>query len=147
MQYNKIENSDKLAAAIERQLNSSEESKLYKKLYTVLLVAKHPENNSSEVARQLGYSPHTVARWVRSVCSDQGFDLEELRIKKKSGRKKRLTEEQLNNISIVLEKPPKGSDKKIWTGKLLSDYISKEFDIEIQERQCQKIIKSKKLNQ
>lgn len=144
MQYNKIENADKLASAIERRLDSSEESQLYKKLYTVLLVAKHPENNSSEVARQLGYSPHTVARWVRSVCSDQGFDLDELRMKKKSGRNKRLTEDQLSIIYNVLEKPPKGSDKNLWTGQLLSDYILKEFDVELQVRQCQKIIKSKK---
>lgn len=145
MQYKKIENADKLAAAIEQRLNSNEEAKLYKKLYTVLLVAKHPDNNSSDVARQLGYSPHTVARWVRSVCSDQGFALEELRVKKKSGRKNRLTSEQLSNIYNVLEKPPKESKK--WTGKLLSDYIYKEYNIQLQVRQCQKIIKSKKSDQ
>ena len=59
------------------------------------------------MASQLGYSPHTVARWVRSVCGDKGFALEELRVKKKSGRKKRLTSGQLNKIYAVLEKPPK----------------------------------------
>lgn len=146
MQYKKIENADKLAAAIEQRLNSNEEAKLYKKLYTVLLVAKHPDNNSSEVARQLGYSPHTVARWVRSVCSDQGFALEELRVKKKSGRKKRLTSEQLSNIYSVLEENPPKESKK-WTGKLLSDYVYREFNIQLQVRQCQKIIKSKKSDQ
>lgn len=145
MQYNKIENADKLATAIEQQLNSSEEAKLYKKLFTVLLVAKHPENNSSEVARQLGYSPHTVARWVRSVCSDQGFNLDELGIKEKTGRKRRLSPEQLIKISNVLVESPKESKK--WTGKLLSDYISREFNVEIQVRQCQKIIKSKRSDQ
>lgn len=145
MLYKKIENADKLAAAIEQRLNSSEEAKLYKKLYTVLLVARHPENNSSEVARQLGYSPHTVARWVRSVCSDQGFALDELRVKEKSGRKRRLSSEQLSKIYNVLEESPKESKK--WTGKLLSDYISREFNVEIQVRQCQKIIKSRKSDQ
>lgn len=145
MQYKKIENSNKLAAAIEQRLNSSEEAKLYKKLYTVLLVAKHPENNSSEVARQLGYSPHTVARWVRSVCSDQGFTLDELRTKEKSGRKRRLSSDQLSKIYDVLDESPKEAEK--WTGKLLSEYIHREFGVELQVRRCQIIIKSKRSDQ
>ncbi|MEX2567711.1 MAG: helix-turn-helix domain-containing protein, partial [Cyclobacteriaceae bacterium] len=120
MKYNKIKNPDKLASAIEQLLNSNEEAKLYKKLHTVLLVARHPENNCSEVARQLGYSPHTVARWVRTVCSDQGFALKELQGKKKPGRKKRLTSTQLSKIYNVLEKPPEESKNKTWTGKVLS---------------------------
>ena len=147
MQYNNIKDPDKLASAIEELLDSNEEAKLYKKLHTVLLVAKHPDNNSSEVARQLGYSPHTVARWVRTVCSDHGFVLKALQGKKKSGRKTRLTSAQLSNIYNVLENPPEGSKNKTWTGKVLSEYIYKEFNVELQVRQCQKIIRSKKSKQ
>jgi transposase len=147
MQYNNIKNSDQLASAIEQILDSNEEAKLYKKLHTVLLVARHPDNNCSEVARQLGYSPHTVARWVRMVCSDQGFVLKELQGKKKPGRNKRLTSTQLSNIYNVLEKSPEESKNKTWTGKVLSEYIYKEFNVELQVRQCQKIIKSKKSKQ
>lgn len=58
MQYNHIKNTKELASAIESVLDSSKEARLYKKLYTVLLVARHPDNNCSEVARQLGYSAH-----------------------------------------------------------------------------------------
>lgn len=147
MQYNNIKDADKLASAIERLLDSNEEAKLYKKLHTVLLVARHPDNNSSEVARQLGYSPHTVARWVRTVCNDQGFDLKELQGKKKPGRNKRLTSAQLSIIYNVLEKPLEGSKNKTWTGKVLSEYIFKEFNVKLQVRQCQKIIRSKKSKQ
>lgn len=147
MQYNNIKNADKLASAIEKLLDSSEEAKLYKKLHTVLLVARHPDNNCSEVARQLGYSPHTVARWVRTVCGEHGFELKELQGKKKPGRNKRLTSDQLSNIYNALEKPPEGSKNKTWTGKVLSGYIYKEFNVELQERQCQKIIRSKKSKQ
>lgn len=143
MQYNRIKKSEDLASAIELQLNSKSESRLYKKQYTVLLVARHPNNNCSEIARQLGYSTHTVARWVRSVCRDNGFDLNELKDKKKPGRKKRLTLNQLSVINNVLEKPPKKYSHKKWTGKLLSDFIHKEFSVELQVRQCQKIIKLK----
>jgi transposase len=147
MQYSNIKNSDKLAAAIEQYLDSSEEAKLHKKLYTVLLVARHPDNNCSEVARQLGYSPHTVTRWVRAVCNDQGFALKELQTKKKPGRKKRLTSTQLSIIYNVLENPSEESKNKTWTGKALSEYIYKEFNVELQVRQCQKIIRSKKSKQ
>lgn len=143
MQYHRIEKSLELASSIESLLDSNKEGRLYKKLYTVLLVARHPDNNCSEVARQLGYSTHTVARWVRSVCGDNGFNLAELKDKEKPGRKKRLTPDQLSIINNVLEKPPKESTNKKWTGQLLSNYINKEFKVELQVRQCQKIIRSK----
>ncbi|MBA2762307.1 MAG: helix-turn-helix domain-containing protein [Segetibacter sp.] len=146
MQFNRIEKSEELASAIELFLDSSKEARLHKKLHTVLLVARHPDNNCSEVARQLGYSTHTVARWVRSVCNDDGFTLSELKDKEKPGRKKRLTPKQLSIIYDVLEKHPKGYSKKKWTGKELSEYIFKEFKVELQVRQCQKIIKSRKSN-
>lgn len=147
MQYNRIEKSEELASAIELLLNSSKEARLYKKLFAVLLVARHPDNNCSAVAQQLGYSTQTVGRWVRSVCGDNDFNLTELNDKEKPGRKKRLTSSQLNVIYNVLEKPPTEYDKKKWTGKLLSEYIHEKFEVDLQVRQCQKIIKAKKSNQ
>jgi transposase len=144
MQYNRIEKPEKLAAAIESRLSQDEEARLYRKLLAVLLVARHPDNNCSEVARQLGYSVHTVARWVRSVCDEVGFDLDGLKEKEKPGRKKRLTADQLSNIKNVIRKPPERKNTKKWTGKLLSAYIFDTFQVELQVRQCQKIIKSTK---
>ncbi len=143
MQYNRIEKSADLASAIELQLDNDKQGRLYKKLYTVLLVARHPDNNCSEIARQLGYSNHTVTRWVRSVCGDKNFDLTELKIKKKPGRRRRLAKVQLSIINNVLDKYPGDLPHKKWTGKLLSDYIYKEFKVKLQVRQCQKIIKLK----
>jgi transposase len=142
MQYHHIKKSSELVSSIEALLDSHKEGRLYKKLYTVLLVARHPDNNCSEVARQLGYSVHTVARWVRSVCVDDGFNLTELEDKEKPGRKKRLTPKQLSIINHVLQQPPKESSKQKWTGQLLSNYIHKRFKIDLQIRQCQKIIRA-----
>lgn len=147
MQYNRIEKSAELAVAIERQLDRDKKSRLYKKLYTVLLVAKHPDNNCSEVARQLGYPTPTVARWVRSVCGNDGFDLTGLEDKEKTGRRKRLTSDQLIIIYDALDKSPEDNPGKKWTGKLLSDYIFQKFNVELQIRQCQKIIKQRRLPQ
>lgn len=146
MQYNHIEKSAELAVAIERQLDRDKKGRLYKKLYTVLLVAKHPDNNCSEVARQLGYSTHTVARWVRSVCGDNGFDLTGLEDKGKTGRRKRLSPNQLSIINDALDKSIEDNPGKKWTGKLLSGYILQRFNVELQIRQCQKIIKQWRLS-
>ena len=142
MNHLKIENAAVLASAIETQIDSSEESRLFKKLYTILLVARHPNNNCSEVARLLGASPHTVARWVQRVCTKKGFDLSRLNEKDKQGRPRRLKEIQVSIIKDVSTESPKEKrfHHKKWTGKLLSDFIKREFHIDIQERQCQKII-------
>lgn len=142
MQYNRIEKPEELAAAIESRLSRDGEARLYRKLFAVLLVAKHPDNNCSEVARQLGYSAHTVARWARSVCGDEGFDLTALKEKEKPGRTRRLTMGQLSIIKNVIRKPPEGQNARKWTGKLLSAYILDTYNVELQVRQCQKIIKS-----
>jgi transposase len=142
MNHLKIENAALLASEIESQMGRSEESRLFKKLYTILLVARHPNNNCSEVARLLGASPHTVARWVQRVCTKKGFDLSRLNEKDKQGRPRRLKEIQLSIIKDVIAKSPKekGFHRTKWTGKLLSDFIKREFQIDLQERQCQKII-------
>jgi transposase len=142
MNYLNIENAPALASAIETQIDSTEESRLFKKLYTILLVAKHPNNNCSEVARLLGISPHTVARWVARVCTKKGFDLTRLNEKAIPGRPRRLNAAQLDIIKDVIGQSPKekGFQSTKWSGKILSDFIKKEFYIDIQERQCQKIL-------
>src|SRR5580693_2237795 len=133
MHHISIKNAAVLASTIESQLDSSEESRLFKKLYTILLVARDPNNNCSEVARLLGVSPHTVARWVRRVCTKNGFDLTRLYDKIIPGRPGRLNENQLSIIIDVIGRAPKEKGFQItkWTGKLLSDYIKREFDIDI----------------
>ena len=142
MNHLNIENAAVLASAIESQIDSSEESRLFKKLYTILLVARHPNNNCSEVARLVGVSPHTVARWVGRVCTKNGFDLNRLNDRAIPGRPKRLDANQLSTIKDVIKDSPKEKSfkSKKWTGKLLSDFIKQEFYIDIQERQCQKLL-------
>ena len=142
MNHINIENADLLVSAIETELDRNEQSRLFKKLYTILLVAKHPDNNCSEVARLLDISPHTVARWVRKVCDKTGFDLASLEDKVIPGRPIRLNKYQLSIIKDVIKKSSKekGLKGNKWTGKFLSEYIKTEFDIDLQERQCQKLL-------
>jgi transposase len=146
MNHLHIENADLLVSTIETRLDRSEEFRLFKKLYTILLVARHPDNNCSEVARLLDLSPHTVARWVRAACTKNGFELSGLEDKSIPGRPKRLNTDQLNIIKDVIKLPSKEKGVKFtkWTGKVLSEYIKREFDIDLQERQCQKLLR--KLN-
>lgn len=142
MNHISIKNAKELALVIESQLNGSEKFRLFKKLYTILLVARHPNNNCSEIARLLGISPHTVARWVGSISTENGFDLTHLNEKDIPGRPGRMNENQLCIIKDAIKESPK--EKQLhatkWTGKLLSDYIKREFYIDIQVRQCQKLL-------
>src|ERR1017187_2004442 len=142
MNHISIKHAAVLASTIESQLDSSEESRLFKKLYTILLVARDPNNNCSEVARLLGVSPHTVARWVRRVCTKNGFDLTRLQDKIIPGRPRRLNENQLSIIKDVIGETSeqRGLQPKKWTGDLLSNYIKREFGVDIQVRQCQKLL-------
>lgn len=136
-----IENTEALASIIENQLDSSPEFRMFKKLYTLLLVARSPYNNCSEAARQLGYSPPTVARWIRRISVKGGFDLERLKDKDKPGRSRRLNKNQLNIIKDVIKDPPKTPyGMKKWTGVLLSQYLKQEFGVDLQIRQCQKLM-------
>lgn len=138
-----IQDAEQLVAEIESQLAGSPEFRFFKKLYTLLLVARNRSNNCSEAARQLGYSPQTIARWVHRVSVKRGYDFKRLRDKQKPGRPKRLTNKPLSILKIILTEPPKiaqGATK--WTGTLLSDYLKQEFDVDIQVRQCQKIMAS-----
>jgi transposase len=142
MNHLKIRNAEALVSAIEHQLDQSKEARLFTKLYTVLLVAKHPEHNCSEVARLLGASPHTIARWVRSVRVKDGFDLNRLDDKIIPGRKRQLTPNQLSIVKDVILTPPleQGYQSKKWTGELLSQYLKREFNVALQVRQCQKLL-------
>jgi transposase len=142
MNHIRIKNADKLASAIEDQLDGDANYRLFKKLYTILLVARHPHNNCSEVARLLSLSPHTVARWLGRIYTKSGFDLTRLNDKSKPGRPKRLDENQMYIIKDALANPPlqKGFQSTKWTGNILSEYIKREFHIDIQIRQCQKLM-------
>ena len=115
-------------------MSSSDESKYLFRVFAVnMVLAGTP---ASEVGISAGFSKATITGWVKTV-DEKGF--EALRLRHKTGRPSKLTQEQLKEIDKVLQSNPKNYGFKVWDGPSLSAYIKAQYDINIGVRQCQRI--------
>ncbi len=88
----------------------------------------------SEYVRE---SKNTITRWVKTA-DELGFAA--LRVKKQSGRSPRLSKENRKAIKAVLEEDdPKKYGYNVWDGPSLSDYIAREYGVNLGVRQCQRM--------
>jgi transposase len=62
----------------------------------------------------------------------------------RSGRPRRLSDEQLAEINSVLRQPPEsvGIAGGVWDGKGLAAFIRKQYGVTLQVRQCQNMFNS-----
>jgi len=123
---------------LQDEIRRSEEARYDHRLHTLLLVAQGKK--CSEVAKMFGDSVRTVQYWVRRF--EEGgfaglFDAE------RTGRPRRLSEEQLQEIGVVLRGAPSGVGLRgqIWDGKVLSAYIMQHYGVSLGIRQCQRLFK------
>ncbi len=91
----------------------------------------------SELASYCGVEERTLSGWVAKV-DDTGF--ESLRAVKQTGRPAKLSDEQKEKIKSVVEKDPNEYGYTNWDGPTLSDFISREFDVEYSVRASQKLL-------
>jgi len=124
---------------LQDEIRRSEESRYDNRLHGVLLVAQGM--SCPEVSRLLGDSPRTIEYWVRRF-EDKG--LTGLVEGERSGRPRRLSDEQLAEIGSVLRQTPEsvGISGGIWDGKGLATFIKIRYGIALGVRQCQYIFKS-----
>jgi len=82
-----------------------------------------------------------VEYWVRRF-EDKG--LAGLIEGERSGRPRRLSDEQLEEIDYVLRQDPEsvGIARGLWDGKGLAEFIKKRYGVNLGVRQCQYIFKS-----
>ena len=127
MQRLKIENPETIKKQIYGYLNSSKEAKFIHRLHGLLLMIDNENNNCENVADLFNNSSRTVSNWVHKINDNNNIDI--LKDKKKSGRKTRLSTEELNCIKESLTKHPSefGINASIWSGKVLSHFIKEEF--------------------
>lgn len=123
---------------LQDEIRRSDESRYDHRLHGVLLVAQGM--TCPEVARLLGDSPRTVEYWVH------GFErrgLAGLIEGERSGRPRRLEEQQLKEIGVVLRQMPRevGLGGNLWDGKTLATWIEREQGIELGVRQCQRLFR------
>jgi len=134
-----ITDASTIVLGLQDEIRRSEESRYDHRLHGVLLVAQGM--SCPEVSRLLGDSPRTVEYWVRRF-EERG--LAGLMEGERPGRPRRLTDEQMDEIELVLRQPPEavGITSGLWDGKGLSAFIKKRYGVTIGVRQCQYMFKT-----
>lgn len=133
-----IPDAETVILAIQDEIRRSPEARYDHRLHGILLVAQGM--SAREVAQLLGDAPRTVAYWVRRF-EEEG--LAGLVDADRSGRPRRLTEEQLAEIDRALRKRPEevGLSGNLWDGITLAAFIDSRWDVKLGVRQCQRLFR------
>jgi len=134
-----ISDRDNMILAMQDEIRRSEESRYDHRLHGVLLVAQGA--TCPDVARLLGDAPRTVENWVRRFEARGFAGLAE---GERTGRPRRLNDEQMGRIEQVLRKTPAEAGMAnggVWDGKTLSAFVKQEFALTLQVRQCQRLFR------
>ena len=131
-----INNAKEQSVVIRNEISRSGESRYDHRLHGILLV--NEGMSCYEAGRILGEDSRTMERWVRKF-NEKGFNA--LREGKRSGRRLKLTPQQMAEINTDLRQNPVefGYEQNLWDGKLLMHHISEKFHTEIGVRSCQLI--------
>lgn len=127
-----------IVLGLQDEIRRSGESRYDHRLHGVLLVAQGM--SCPEVSRLLGDSPRTVEYWVRRF-EERG--LAGLVEGERSGRPRRLSDKQLEEIDSALRQAPEsvGILRGLWDGKGLAAFIKKRYGVILGVRQCQYMFK------
>lgn len=127
-----------LILGIQDEIRRTEEARYDHRLHAILLVGQGM--SSPKVAKYLGDAPRTVQSWMKRF-DERGFG--GLSDQEGRGRKSRLSEEQFEEIGQALRKRPEenGMSGNLWDGKLLSEFVKKQYRVTLGTRQCQRIFR------
>ena len=133
-----IADSATIVLGLQDEIRRSEESRYDHRLHGVLLVAQGM--TCPEAAKLLGDAPRTVEYWVHEF---EEMGLAGLLEGERSGRPRRLSEKQLQEINAVLRHMPReaGLGGNLWDGKTLAAWIEREYGIDLGVRQCQRLFR------
>jgi len=128
--------SDKQALIEEgkRIVASSDDAKYLRKVTIVNLLLNGA--TASALSEPCGESSRTLSAWVKQV-DEGGF--EALRPKKQPGRPHKLTIEQKEEIKVAIISDPSTYGYNVWDGPSLSDFILKQYQVQLGVRQCQRL--------
>jgi len=133
-----ISDAETMVLALQDEIRRSQEARYDHRLHAILLVAQGV--TCPEVASLLGDAPRTVQYWV---CRFEQEGLAGLVDADRPGRPKKLTDHQFDQVNKVLRSTPRdvSLSTNIWDGKTLSEFIHRQFDIDIGVRQCQRLFR------
>jgi transposase len=133
-----ISDAETVVLGLQDEIRRSEESRYDHRLHGLLLVAQGM--SCRQVSELLGDAPRTVAYWVRRFERDGLAGLTE---EERTGRPRRLNEQQIWSIDEALRKQPTdfGLTGNLWDGKTLSAYVMNRWDVSLGTRQCQRLFR------
>ena len=134
----RIVDAETIVLGLQDEIRRSEESRYDHRLHGVLLVAQGM--TCPEVGRLLGDAPRSVEYWVRRF---EQRGLAGLAEGQRSGRPRRLSEAQLEEVDRALRQTPRdlGLRGTLWDGKTLSVWIEQHFQVRLAVRQCQRLFR------
>lgn len=129
-----------MVLGLQDEIRRSEESRYDHRLHGVLLVAQGM--TCPRVGQLLGDAPRSVEYWVRRFEAQGLAGLSE---GQRSGRPRRLSETQLQEVDQVLRPTPRdiGLTGTLWDGKTLSAWIAQHFKVRLAVRQCQRLFRQR----
>jgi len=141
MQRLELDSPEIIRKKILAYFNKNEEAKFIHRLHGLLLKIENQNISCDEIAKLFGQSPRSISKWIKKV--NETGSIEVLKDSKKSGRKKRLGEKELEEIKIAIQKRPEesGVTSNLWDGKSLSFYIQRNYSVELGVRQCQRLFR------
>jgi len=132
----KIKDAEIMRIAVQQEIVRSEESRYDHRLHGILLVCSGL--SCHEVAKLFGQGPRTIQYWVHKF-EESGFaGLEET---PRPGRPSLIDENIRSGVAVDLRCSPRkfGYSQNLWDGKLLSYHLSKQYDVQLGERQCRRL--------
>ena len=133
-----VDDAGEMLLALQDEIRRSEEARYDHRLHGVLLVARGM--NAPRVARLLGDGVRTVEYWVERFNQDGFAGLVE---GERSGRPRKLSTEQLEELEAVLRASPRlqSISANLWDGKTVSHWINQRWGVELSTRQCQRLFR------
>jgi transposase len=133
-----IQDAETVIFGLQDEIRRSDESRYDHRLHGVLLVAQGM--SCHQVSELLGDAPRSVAYWVRRFESEGLTGLTE---EERSGRPRRLSQEQIQSIDLALRLRPTdfGLTGNLWDGKTLSAYVKSQWNVSLCTRQCQRLFR------
>ena len=123
-------------ALLQQEINRHQDARYDHRLHCVSLVAAGIP--CEQVALYFGDSPRSVVNWVRRF-DHQG--LAGLAEGNHSGRRGRLSAEQLEEVRAMIRKAPTqaGLNANLWDGKTLAKCLQERYEVQLGVRQCQRL--------
>jgi transposase len=135
-----VTDAETMVLGLQDEIRRSEESRYDHRLHGVLLVAQGM--TCPQVSGLLGDAPRSVEYWVRRF---EARGLAGLSEGQRSGRPRRLSEAQLQEVDKAVRQTPRdlGLTGTLWDGKTLSAWIQQRFQIHLAVRQCQRLFRQR----